>query len=77
MKLSQCPTCLMATSLGQEPQLGACITCEYCETELRVVSLNPCRLGWRFRPDERKVAEEYFEDEYGDNRPYSHYLPFL
>jgi len=76
MDFTQCPSCLMAISLDQPTLPGAQMRCEYCETELRVVSLQPLRLSCRFTPDQRKIKAVHHGDEFGEDHLFSKFWPF-
>lgn len=46
MAFAYCPDCSARIYLGRKPWLGQPTTCDYCDSDLEVVQLNPPLLDW-------------------------------
>lgn len=68
---SVCPACEAWVIFKKQPHVGQLVTCESCESELKVVIESPIRLDWAFEPEEDSYEIEDFRDRYLDSYDYN------
>ncbi len=60
MKINaECPSCEESITFHKPPRLGQILRCQFCESELEVIDLDPVTLDWPYEEEDFEFDGEY------------------
>jgi len=56
---SECPSCAENITFQKSPRLGQILRCQFCDSELEVIDLDPVTLDWPYEEEDFEFDVEY------------------
>jgi len=57
-----CLECERKLDLGNNPQVGQRIKCEYCEVQLEIINIDPLELDWIYERHDTRWDAPFLEE---------------